>query len=42
MENQIVEIENNTFTIKKGTIGTYNIKDIQKITLCLEQASFKG
>lgn len=37
-----VEINQNTFTIKNGTVGTYNIGDIKKMSLCLEQSSFKG
>ena len=38
-KNIEIDRDNMTFTIYRGT---YNIKDIEKISLCLKQASFKG
>ena len=37
----IIDREKMMFIIKNGTVGTYNIGEIIKISLCLEQASFK-
>ncbi len=38
-KNIEINRDNMTYTIEEGT---YNIKDIKKMVLCLEQASFKG